>query len=212
MKILFSYTLQGQSDVNNCLNQIKESKIPLNKCRFSYVDESTRQYLLSKNINEIQLIKSCGLGLDLDRPLNVMRLSKNKPDYVIIGLNNTKVTRYSEFELLLKNFQNSLSNKLCVFTTEFMYPFRLHQENRIDPRVIICSGIHKELLNNYVDTCEKLDVEISDLSESKFMKTYIDRDVLENMKMSDAININFKGLKNQTLFQQFFLSHLSDYI
>lgn len=211
MKILFSFTLQGQLDVDKCINQILDSKIPLNKCRFYYCDDETKHYLMSKKIGEVQIIQSTGLSKEIDFPLNVMRLSKNKPNYTIIGLKNTKITRYLEFEKLLYNYQNCLDGKLSMFTTHFMYPYIQHQENRIDPRVLICNGIHKSLMLNYVDTCKVLDAEYANRSMSLLDFEYTCRDVLENLKMNEMININFKGNKNQTSFQQFFLAHLSDW-
>lgn len=208
MRILFSFTLQGQKMVDSCLQRIKQSKIPLDKCRFCYCDRETKDYLLSKKIAERFIIQSCGLNVDLDRPLNAMRLSKNKPDYVIISLKNTNITRYKEFETIINNYQNGLYNKLNLFTTNFMYPFKKHLENRIDSRIIICHGIHKELLDNYVDTCESLD---STKAEYIDDFGYTESEVFENMDMNEMININFKGNKNMTSFQQFFLAYLSDW-
>lgn len=211
MKILYSFTLQGQIDVDKCLKNIKDSKIPLNKCRFCYCDNDTKQYLLTKKIFETQIIKSCGLNKDLDYPLNAMRLSKNKPDYTIIALNETKITRYVDFEEDLQQFSKSLENKFCMFSTSFMNPCKKHLANHIDSRVLICNGIHKDIMNNYVDTCELLDKSNGDLSSYPKIYTYTNRDVLENMNMNSTFSINFNGMKSQTLFQQFFLMHLSDY-
>ena len=91
-----------------------------------------------------------------------------------------------------------------------MYPYIIHDSNRIDSRVIFCHGIHKDILTEYIDTCEKLDNKYSDLITYPDGYTYTADDVLENMSLQ-YININYSGNKNQTLFQQFFLAHLSDY-
>lgn len=211
MKILFSFTLQGQTDVDKCINRILDSKLPLNKCRFYYCDDFTKQYLLSKKINGIQIIKSSGLSKELDFALNVMRLSKNKPNYTVIGLKNTKITRYSEFENILNEFQSNIIDNFCIFTTHFMYPYIQHQINKVDSRVIISNNAHKDLMNNYIDTCSELDTELANNSMKLTNFEYTCNDVLENLKMDPRININFKNTKNQTRFQQFFLSHLSDW-
>lgn len=209
MRILFSYTLQSRIDVDRCLRQVKDSKIPLNKCRFYYCNEDVKTYMKDiRGLSDINIVQSCGLGYDLDFPLNVMRLSKNKPDHIIIGLKNTKVTRYNEFETLMPTFQQGIMDKLCIFSTNFMYPYKKHINNHIDTRVIMCNNIHKEMLNDYVDTCAYID---NDMTRYPNNHSFKDMDVLENMGMNH-INIDFIQSKNKTAFQQFFLAHLSDYI
>ena len=205
MRLLFGYTLQGQQMVDTCLKNIKKSHIPIKKCRFFYCDESTKQYLQQKLNNNQLIIQSCGLGYNIDDILNIMRLSKNKPDYYVININyKSRITRYNDFISEIKLFTNSLTNKLCIFSTKFMYPCKLHDIDRIDSRIVFCNGIHKNLLENYIETSKNLEIQYGFANVNSKI-------ILENMNMVESISLNFNGLQNKTLFQQFFLSHFSDY-
>ena len=219
MKILFSYTLQSPKEVDKTLKTIKESHIPLKECRFSYCNDTTKQYLLNiKNsgIDDRNLIQSCGINANIDFPLNAMRLSKNKPDYLIIGLDyRTRITRFNEFYELLSSgtYNMSLKGKLNIFSDAFMQPYYKHVGNRINTRIIMCNGIQKPLLNEYVDTCAILDetFENNMRSENGYVD-YTNIDVLENMNMTDNINIDLINTRDRTMFQYFFIAHLSDFV
>ena len=202
MRLLFSFTLQSQKQIDECIRNINKSHIPISKCRFFYSNEDDKKYLESIGLNAV---KSCGLSPILDAPLNTMRISKNRSDSIVFGLSsNSRITRYKDLESELGQFVNSLEGKVCLFSTSYLYPCKQHQDNHIDSRIIICKNAHRDMMNNYIDACEYLDKEL-------VYELYDANTVLENMKLTNMMSINFNGLKNQSLFQQFLLTHFSDY-